>query len=200
MQAGWPSASALPRGGLQGGGNIQGFNLRLTRNNGTVNHYEGKRVNEASMNTMKSNKSNTRKTNKSKTPKTTPKTVTSAPAPNGMKKIVHKGKLYFLSPNKDVFERSNTGEKGKRVGKLVRGPKGTTIKANKTMSIPETEATPPPIEEEMNENNGRNLNANNYEEMMNEDVEIEETPNMMNTNNQEGGRKRRKSRKHLRRK
>ena len=43
MQAGWPSASELPRGGLQGGGNwnFNEFNLALTKN-GKTRHLKGK--------------------------------------------------------------------------------------------------------------------------------------------------------------
>lgn len=192
LQAGWPSASALPRGGLQGGG-ISRFNLNVENESGKHMHFRGERVNKNNNNTnTNNNKPKTRKNNTQKTPKT----VTSAPTPKGMKKIVHKGKLYFLSPEMNVFERSTTGTQGKRVGKLVRGSKGTTIKANKTLSARKTEATPPQMEMRTPATNtGMNLNENTYEEMMNENYDLEETPN-----NQEGGKRRRKSRKHLRRK
>lgn len=45
MQAGWPPASQFPRGGVQGGGAINSFNLALTNNEGKVTHYKGKRNN-----------------------------------------------------------------------------------------------------------------------------------------------------------
>ncbi len=43
MQAGWPSTSELPRGGIQGGGNwnFNEFNLALTKN-GRTRHLRGK--------------------------------------------------------------------------------------------------------------------------------------------------------------
>jgi hypothetical protein len=45
MQAGWPPASEFPRGGLQGGGAINSFNLALTNNEGKITHYRGNRTN-----------------------------------------------------------------------------------------------------------------------------------------------------------
>jgi hypothetical protein len=209
LQAGWPSASALPRGGLQGGGNnttknIQEFNLRFRRKNGTEMHYEGTRVNNSNNNNNNTRKNNNTTNNNTNTTaienepeETISQTVTSAPSTT-LKKIVHKGKPYFLSTTMNVYERSNAGNKGKMVGKLVRGSKGTTIKRARTATT--------------NTNTNANMNttiSTPASEPNSKTYDLEEMPTTTARQplSQEGGRRgrktrktRRKSRKHLRRK
>lgn len=196
MQAGWPSASTFPRGGLQGGRRINSFSLELTGNNGKIEVFKGKRENRQTMRkTTKTNKKTNRNTNRNtntlavnENTQESMETVSTAPSSmktttnTGMKKIVHKGKVYFLNRNTmEVYEQGNADNAGKKVGKLVRGRNGTTIKTNTQNSV----ASPPEMESEETEN------------MSNYNLEPEE--------NQEGGKRRsrktrRKSRKHLKRK
>jgi hypothetical protein len=154
MQAGWPPASELPRGGLQGGGslatpshrggnwNFNEFNLALTKN-GKTRHLKGKWNNNNSnqnmnmninnnmnMNTMNNgNNKNRNKTNK--------KRVSSAP--NGYSNLAYKGKKYYKKTNSgEVFEITKNGTLGKSMGFYV------TPKSGK----PYLTQMPPPLENE----------------------------------------------------
>lgn len=227
MQAGWPSASALPRGGLQGGGtlnNINGFRLNLMKKNGKVVHFNGKRKGNNNTNNNNNTKKNKNTNSRPSTvnirnntmienenenenvSETKTEIVTSAPSSkSGLKKIVHKGKLYFLSNTKNVYERSNTGTKGKMVGKLVRTSKGTTIKRSTNTNRNTNRNTKRNTNRNMNESTppAPNSENNSENENMSEEYDLEAMPgtntNVPQTLSQDGG-KRRKTRKHLRRK
>lgn len=96
MQAGWPSASELPRGGLQGGGNwnFNEFNLALTKN-GKTRHLKGKwnKNNNGmrpSMNTGNSNmRNNTNNTNNTNNMKNNSNNTNNT---NNMKKMTNNNK------------------------------------------------------------------------------------------------------------
>ena len=155
MQAGWPSASELPRGGLQGGGSGMkqaNFSLSWNNNEGKKHSYKGtlKRNNNQTNNSMSVNRGmnntmsangamentmamNTTRNNK----KTNKKRVSSAP--NGYSNLAYKGKKYYKQTNSgEVFEITNKGSLGKSMGFYV------TPKSGK----PYLTQMPPPLENE----------------------------------------------------
>jgi hypothetical protein len=196
MQAGWPSASVFPRGGLQGGGglnNINSFNLALVNKTGKTTHFRGRRnqnlnsnnamntnsnMNNNSMNsnnlnnnnmnsntmnnnmnssTMNNNNNNNNNTNMNNNNSNNNNTNTFKTNKSNMtkkamaaKKIVYKGKRYYSNSKGDVFTRSNNGEMGPYVGKLVRSNNGTSVL---NTSIPQES---PPDLETMNNSFGSN--------------------------------------------
>jgi hypothetical protein len=138
-QAGWPSPSELPRGGIQGGGtmNFNDFNLALTKN-GKTRHLRGKWNAKNSMKkTMRSMKTmmgsnnirsmmgtNNMMTNMG----STKKMVTSAPP--DIEPISYKGKNYFTNRvSGDTFRN------GVYVGKYVRPNSGTPYLNSTTVSL-----------------------------------------------------------------
>ena len=147
MQAGWPSASEFPRGGLQGGGswNFNEFNLAMTKN-GKTRHLKGKwnnmgNENENNMN-MGFNNLENRNKNKNKNKKknkTNKKSRTSAP--NGYSNLAYKGKKYYKNMNSgEVFEINKNGAVGNSIGYYVT-PKSENGK-------PYVSQIPPPFETE----------------------------------------------------
>lgn len=168
MQAGWPSASVFPRGGLQGGGNwnFNEFNLALTKN-GKTRHLRGKwnannKSPSPSKNTPTANLDEEMMKRSPQTPMATeeytlgqtppapktpeynamlppaPNTPQSSKPPKGYKQIVRNNQVYYLK-GKNVFEKNPNGSKGKRVGTLKRTKNGTTIeRTNKNQGTPLT--------------------------------------------------------------
>jgi hypothetical protein len=152
MQAGWPSASQFPRGGLQGGGfDFNEFNLALTKN-GKTRHLKGKwntEMNEKmnmnenmnenmnmNMNENMRNKS-VKKTSNKKRNKTNKKRGSSAP--NGYSNLAYKGEKYLKNNNSgEVFEINENGARGNSIGFYV------TPKSGK----PYMTQMPPPLETE----------------------------------------------------
>ena len=132
MQAGWPSAAELPRGGIQGGGswNFNEFNLALTKN-GKTRHLRGKwnknngnmKSNNNNTNTKKNNnnKNNNNKKNNNNSnnnkKNNNSRRITSAP-PN-LDKLMYEGKVYETNR-----ETGDTYENGEYVGKYVRPNSG----------------------------------------------------------------------------
>jgi hypothetical protein len=210
MQAGWPSASVFPRGGLQGGG-ISSFNVNLINESGKHMRFHGERMNNNSSPSANTPTANLNSAMARKTPKTprtpspmnngprtppyapetpnyaeqTPTPTSSKGSPKTMKKLVHKGKVYYVSPGNNVFEKKKNGSKGKRVGTLVRRANGISIEKGKSSASANIEMTPP-------------MEQNNFVEDY-DSLEVNETtPKSLASNG--GRRTRRKSRKHLKRK
>jgi hypothetical protein len=165
MQAGWPPASELPRGGLQGGGNwnFNEFNLALTKN-GKTKHLRGKwntngmrspsmNTNNSNMNinmnnnkknnngnkTIKTNNKNKNKNNKNKTNKNN----------NNNKKNNNRSvtsappQLENLMYEGKLYQTNrssgDTFENGKYVGKYVRPNSGRPyLDTNMQQSAPMT--------------------------------------------------------------
>jgi len=172
MQAGWPSASELPRGGLQGGGSGMkqaNFSLSWNNNEGKKHSYKGtlKRNNmntntntntNTNMNgTMNTNMNGTMNTNMNGTmntnrnnKKTNKKRASSAP--NGYSNLAYKGKKYYKQTNSgEVFEITTKGTLGKSMGFYV------TPKSGK----PYLTQMPPPLENEPIETPEVNLTRTN---------------------------------------
>jgi hypothetical protein len=129
MQAGWPSASELPRGGLQGGGNMNfnEFNLALSKN-GKTKHLRGKwnknngnGNNNSNNNRKATQKNNNRKNNTNNTNNTNINTISSinATPPSNLDKLMYEGKLYETNRKTGA-----TYENGNYVGKYVRPNSG----------------------------------------------------------------------------
>jgi hypothetical protein len=158
MQAGWPSASSFPRGGLQGGGIKEAnFSLSWNNNEGKKHSYKGtlKRNNRNNAipnnnmpmnNTMNLNVNNKKTTNKNK------KRNIASSAPNGYSNLAYKGTKYYKQTNSgEVFEITNNGTPGKSMGFYV------TPKSGK----PYLTQMPPPLENEPMETPEVNLTRTN---------------------------------------
>jgi hypothetical protein len=143
MQAGWPSASTFPRGGLQGGGNwnFNEFNLALTKN-GKTRHLKGKWNN---MNTVEANadeEENISLNTNMKRNKTNKKRASSAP--NGYSNLAFKGKKYYKKTNSgEVFEATTNGTLGKSMGFYVTPKSGKPYLTQMPPRL-ENEGTEPP--------------------------------------------------------
>jgi len=137
MQAGWPSASQFPRGGLQGGGwNFNEFNLAVTKH-GKTRHLKGKWNNE--MNMVENMNLVNNKKNKNKRNKTNKKKRTSAP--NGYSNLAYKGKKYYKNKGSgEVFEINENGAPGNSIGFYVTPKSGN--------GKPYVTQMPPPFETE----------------------------------------------------
>ena len=166
MQAGWPSASELPRGGLQGGGNwnFNEFNLALTKN-GKTRHLKGKwnknnngmrpsmNTNNSNMNNHSNNGNNMNNKNKNKTKtktrktnnknknnkannKTTNRPMTSPPPP--LENLMYEGKVYQTNRS-----TGDTYENGEYVGKYVRPNSGRPYLETSGPSTPNYVPTTP---------------------------------------------------------
>ena len=139
MQAGWPSASEFPRGGLQGGAwNFNEFNLAVTKH-GKTRHLKGKWNNEMNLaNTIETmNLVNNKKNNKRN--KTNKKKRTSAP--NGYTNLAYKGKKYYKNKGSgEVFEINENGAPGNSIGFYVTPKSGN--------GKPYVTQMPPPFETE----------------------------------------------------
>jgi len=165
LQAGWPSAAELPRGGLQGGGganNVNRFNLALVNKTGKTTHFRGYRNqnmennnnnNNNSMNSMNSNTSmNSMNSNTSMNSMNSNNSMSINNSMNlennmssaEMKKVVLNGKRYFTTANGNTYTRSAKGKKGNYVGKIVRSNNGSQ-KINS--SLPESLGLPPNLED-----------------------------------------------------
>jgi hypothetical protein len=136
MQAGWPSASQLPRGGLQGGGNwnFNEFNLALSKN-GKTKHLRGKwnknnNGNRQTMNndnngnkrnTMRNNtnNNNNNNANRNTTNKRNTMKNNNALPPSNLDKLMYEGKLYETDRR-----TGKTYENGTYVGTYVRPNSG----------------------------------------------------------------------------
>ncbi len=118
MQAGWPSASEFPRGGLQGGGswNFNEFNLALTKN-GRTRHLRGRWNNGNTMNNNNNNNNNNNGNGNTKRKhKTKRRTTSAAPA---LKKLAFKGEMYETNTKTGA-----TYKNGNYVGTYVRPASG----------------------------------------------------------------------------
>jgi hypothetical protein len=191
MQAGWPSASSFPRGGLQGGGIKEAnFSLSWNNNEGKRHSYKGtlkrnmktnRPDNEAAnlnMN-MNMNGNNKKTTNK--------KRNIASSAPNGYSNLAYKGTKYYKKTNSgEVFEITNKGSLGKSMGFYV------TPKSGK----PYLTQMPPPLENEPMETPEVNLTRTNpvtppKKTTVKPNTEVppepeNNEPDSMNTNEEEG--------------
>jgi hypothetical protein len=142
MQAGWPSASQFPRGGLQGGGfDFNEFNLALTKN-GKTRHLKGKWNTEMYENNQ--NKS-VKKTSNKKRNKTNKKRGSSAP--NGYSNLAYKGEKYLKNNTSgEVFEINENGARGNSIGFYV------TPKSGKPYMTQYMTQMPPPLKTEQQMN------------------------------------------------
>jgi hypothetical protein len=172
LQAGWPSPSELPRGGLQGGGavnNINSFNLALVNKTGKKTRFRGYRnqnmTNNNNSNVSMMSNNNNNNTNVSMMSNNSNVSMNSMMTNNSdvsmntnnsmnlennmssaeMKKVVLNGKRYFTTANGNTYTRSAKGKKGNYVGKIVRSNNGSQ-KINS--SLPESLGLPPNLEDD----------------------------------------------------
>lgn len=218
MQAGWPSASELPRGGVQGGGNwnFNEFNLALTKN-GKTRHLKGKwntnngmnvsqntmnsnlklntpKNNNMNKNNTKNNKKNNnntknnKKNNKNNNNKRNNTTRPTTSAPPDLEKLMFEGKVYETDR-----KTGNTYENGEYVGKYIRPNSGKPYLDRATPRTPNYKPetpnyAPPDAEEDSNEGSSEEYDT----EENNTNVK---TPKSLSMN---GGRRtrRRRTQKH----
>ncbi len=122
MQAGWPSASELPRGGIQGGGG-----RRLKLNCRVIN-----------------TNNNQSRTNRNTLPSSEPPSART----RSMKKMAYKGKRYFVNKGtRKVYSMLSSGKVGSEVGSLkMKNGRKTLVKTNKP-----TTSMPPPLSNSVND-------------------------------------------------